>query len=99
MLGGIDVGLGLLDEHFACEGVELKDALDLVAPELDPEAQLFVGGDYFEGIAPHTERAAHEGLVVTGVMDVDQVAQYALAAGGFALLQGEDRSAVLFGRA
>ena len=38
VLGGVDVDFGALDEHFAGEGVELQDALDLVAPELDAQA-------------------------------------------------------------
>ena len=75
MLGRVDVDLGPLDQHLAGQRVDLDDALDLVAEELDAHRDLLVGRIELERVAAHAELAAHEGHVVALVLDVDQAAQ------------------------
>ena len=79
VLGRVDVGAGALDQHLAGERVELDDALDLVAPELDAHGDIFVGREDLERVAAHAEGAAQEVHVVAVVLDVDQVAQQLVA--------------------
>jgi hypothetical protein len=97
VLGGVDVDGVLLAEDLAGEGVELEDALHLVAPEVDAHRQLLVGGDDGEAVAAEAEAAAQEVLVVALVLHVDELAQGAVAVGELALLEAEDEAVVLGG--
>ena len=45
------------------------DALDLVAPQLDADRLLLVGGEDLDGVAAHPEGALLEGGVVAAVLD------------------------------
>ncbi len=79
--GGVDVELLALGEHLAGQRVELGDALDLVAEELDPDDVVVrtpagaPGCRRGRGIGRATER-----LVVALVLQVDELAQDAVAA-------------------
>jgi hypothetical protein len=53
-------------------GCSVVQLLDLVAEHLDPDRQLLVDRDDLDGVAADPERAAGEGHVVAGVLDVDQ---------------------------
>ena len=59
----------------AGERVDLADALDLVAPELDPDGLLGVRREDLDRIAADAEGALLEGGVVPTVLDADQLAQ------------------------
>ena len=58
VLGRVDVDRVQLGQHLAGQRVDLDDALDLVAQELDAHGQLLVGGHDLEGVAAHAELAA-----------------------------------------
>ena len=61
----------LLDD-LAGERVDRRDALDLVAEELDADGPLLVGGEHLDGVAPHAELVAGERVVVALVLEVDE---------------------------
>src|SRR5438876_1234577 len=86
-------------QDLARQGIDLDDALDLVTPELDAHAQLFVGRVNLEGVAADAELAAREGGVVTLVLHVDQAADHLLALDALAALERLDEAAVLLRRA
>ena len=61
-------------------GSNSRDALDLVAEELDADrALLLVGGEDLDDVAAHAEGAAVEVDVVALVLDVDERAQKRVA--------------------
>ena len=77
-----------LADHLAAQRIDLVQRLDLVAEELDAHrAALFVGGEDLDGVAAHAEGAAMEVVVVALVLDVDQLAQHAVAIDSLALLE------------
>ena len=90
--GRVDVELVALGEHLAGERVELGDALDLVAEELDADDEVVVGRLELERVAAHAEPGARQGLVVALVLEVDQLAQHAVAPIPAADAQPERRS-------
>src|SRR5207237_1738524 len=92
---GVDVDPVALREHLAGERVELGDALDLVAEELDADREVLVRRVDLERVAPHAELAADEALVVPLVLDVDQVAEDRIAAHPLALHQPDGDRAVV----
>ena len=75
----VDVGLLALGEQLAGERVELGDALDLVAEELDPDDELLRRRLELERVAADPEAGAAERLVVALVLEVDEVAQHSVA--------------------
>ena len=79
MPGGIDVEARALAQDLAGQRIDLDDALDLVAEELDAVGEILIGGIDFQHVAAHAELAADEVLVVALVLDVGQVAQHAIA--------------------
>ena len=79
VLGGVDVGAAALAQHLAGQRVDLDDALDLVAEELDAEGQVLVRREDLQHVAAHAELAAHEVHVVALVLDVGQLAQHLVA--------------------
>ena len=99
VLGRVDVDFEPLDEELAGQGIDLDDALDLVAEELDAQGDLLVGGEDLERVAAHAERAAHEGHVVAVVLDVDQMAHDLVAPRLTAAAERDDRLRVLLRRA
>jgi hypothetical protein len=70
--GGVDGRLLQRGDGVAGERVEAGDALDLVAPQLDADPLLLVGGEDLHGVAAHAEVAALEGGVVARVLHVHQ---------------------------
>ena len=79
VLGRIDGALLELGDRVAGERVDLADPLDLVAPELDADGLLVVGGEDLDRVAAHAERALLEGDVVPAVLDADQLAEDVVA--------------------
>ena len=75
VLGRVDGALVELGDGIAGERVDLADPLDLVAPELDADGLLGVGGEDLDRVAPDPEGALLEGGVVAGVLDADQLAR------------------------
>ena len=64
----------LLDD-LTGERIDGRDALDLVAEELDPDRPLLVGGEHLDRVAPHPELVAGEGDVVALVHELDEAAE------------------------
>ena len=60
-------------QHLACDMVDLRDGLDLVAPEVDAHGVVGIRREHVERVAPHAERAAFQLVVVAVVLDVDKL--------------------------
>ena len=75
VLGGIDRALLQLGDALPRGGVNLRDALDLLAPELDPHRLLLVGGIDLQSIAPDPEGTRLEREVVPLILNRHQVLQ------------------------
>ena len=73
MGGRVDRDVVELSRDLAREGVELDDAVDLVAEELDAEGLLLVGGEDLDRVAADPELAPDEVDVVALVLDVDEL--------------------------
>ena len=97
--GGIDVELVALGQDLAGQRVELGDPLDLVAEELDAHDEVVVGGLQLERVAADAEAGARQRRVVALVLQVDQLAQDAVAPVAAADAQPGDGRAVVDGRA
>ena len=78
--GRVDVDLVALGEELAGQRVELRDPLDLVAEELDPDEVLLRGRLELERVAADAEPGPRQGLVVALVLEVDELAQDGVAA-------------------
>ena len=52
--------------------IDLRDALDRVAPHLDPDALLLVRGQDLDHVAPHPEGAAHKVQIVPRILDLHE---------------------------
>jgi hypothetical protein len=96
---GVDVDVAPLREQLAGQRVELRDPLDLVAEELDPDDPLLRGWPELQRVAPNTEPGAGEVGVVALVLEVDQVAEDGIATVLTADPQAEDRRPVVDGGA
>ena len=100
VLGGVNLDVGALPQQLAGEGVELDDALDLVAPELDAHGHLvLVRGHDLQRVPPHTEVAPRHVVVVALVLHVHELADQAAAAALLALPDVGHEALVLLGRA
>ena len=97
--GRVDVDLVALGEELAGQRVQLRDPLDLVAEELDPDEVLLGGRLELEGVAADPEPGARQGLVVALVLEVDEVAEDRVAAVLAALAEAEDGRPVVDRRA
>ena len=84
-----------LANHVSGERVDVVQRIDIIAEELHAHRQLLVGRDDVHRVALHTESAASEGDVVTGVLDIHQQAQEPIAFDLFVDLQ--DHRAVQVG--
>ena len=71
----VEVDLLALGEDLARQLVDLDDALDLVAEEVDPHHVLAVRRLDLEDVTAHPELRAAERGVVALVLEVDEVAQ------------------------
>ena len=75
-----------------------RESFDFVAPELDAEGRLLVGGPDFDAIAPHAELARLELDVAALVLDIDQFGQHFVAVDRLARLEADHHGAIVFGR-
>ena len=87
VFGGVNVGFEALDQQFAGERIDFDNPLDLVSEEFDPECNVLVGREDFEGVSPHAKRAAHERHVIAVVLDINQLADNLVAPCGLAPAQ------------
>ena len=71
--------LQVVADELAGQGVEVLQALDLVAEQHGPERRLLVGREDLQRVAAHAERAAAERRVVAVVLEVDELAQQLVA--------------------
>ena len=89
----------VVGDDLARQRVELADALDLVAPPLDPIAGLLVRREDLQGVARDAERAARAADLVALVLDVDQPLHRELHRDLGAAVDAEQLPLVLVGRA
>ncbi len=73
--GGPDGTLLQLGDRLAGDRMDLRDPLDRVAPQLDPDSLLLVGREDLDRIAADPEGAGIEGHVVPVVLDGHQIRQ------------------------
>ena len=66
--GRKDRGLGQPRDRRPRHGIDLRDALDDITPQLDPHPLLLVGRQDLDDVAPHPKGAAHEVQVVAGIL-------------------------------
>ena len=99
VLGGIDLHLLLLLDDRARGRVDDGEGLDLVAEQLDPEADLLVGRPELDDVPPDAELAAGEVDVVAVVLDVDEPQEHLVAVDDLAELERDHHLAVVVGRA
>ena len=76
----VDVDIRPFGQQLAGERIELRDALDLVSEELDPDQTVLRGGDQFQGVSTNSESGSRQGLIVALVLEIDEVAEYGVAA-------------------
>src|SRR5438132_338394 len=86
MLRGIDRRVLEDRDRFAGERIDLRDALDLLAPHLDAHSLLFIGRQNLDGITTDAERPAIERDVVARILDADERAQDVVASRPLATL-------------
>src|SRR6185312_13565796 len=79
----------------AGDDIDLRDALDRIAPHLDADALLLVRREDLDRVTANAERAALERDVVARVLNADQRAQNVVAAAHFAALDLHHPLAVL----
>ena len=99
MPGRVDVHLVTLGEHLAREGVQLRDALHVVAEELHAHRELLVRRLDLEGVAADPELSAHEIGVRALVLNVHEMPQDRVAADSLAPLQTNGDRAIVHRRA
>ncbi len=79
VLGRVDIHLLVRLEHAAGQRVDRRQPLDLIAEELDPVAELFIGRPELDHVAAHPELAPLERHVVAFVLDVDELQEHLVA--------------------
>jgi len=94
----VDVYRRPIEQHFAGQRIELGDALDFIAPELNPQRNLLVGGKDVERIAAHTERTPVKIHIIALELQVEQLAQQFVAVAHLADTDWNDDLPVLVGR-
>ena len=85
-----DVNLVALGQNLARQGVEFDDALDLVAEEVDSHRQLVIARQNRERVAPQTELAADDVLVVPLVLHLHHLANGVRAPERLPLREAQD---------
>ncbi len=95
--GRVDVRLLAFGQELAGQRVELGDALDLVAEELDPDQGLLGRGLEFQRVAADPEPCPGQGLVVALVLEIDQMSEDGIASVLAADPELEDRRPVVHG--
>ena len=99
VLGRVDVQLLERPQRLAGERVDDRQRVDLVAEQLDAEAELLVGRPDLDHVAAHAELAALERDVVALVLDVDEAQQQFVAVDDLALGQDDHLALVIARRA
>src|SRR5881296_2100993 len=89
--GWIDRGLVHLLDDVARERIDLGDALDFIAPELDAHRLFVIGREDLDRIAPDAEGAALEADVVALVLHGYEIGQQRVATPRLALLRGHQQ--------
>ena len=77
--GRVDVHVGPLGQHLSGQVVDLHDPLDLVAEEVDPHDVVAGHRRELQHVAAHPELGTGQLRIVALVLQVDQVAQHAVA--------------------
>ncbi len=79
VFGRVNEELVLAADDLAAGGVDDRELLDFVAPELDAVGVLFVTGPNFDTVAADAELAAGKLDVVALVLNIDQAAKHIVA--------------------
>ena len=90
----VDRAAGQRDDGVARERVDPADALDGIAPQLDPHGLLVVSGQDLDRVAPHAERSPLQRDVVPDVLHGHQRLQDRVAAAIVTHLHGDEELAV-----
>ena len=98
VLGRVDVYLRALGEDFTGERVELHDALNVVAEELDAHGNILVRRHDLQRVAAHAEARPGEVVVVALVLHLDEAARELLPVQPLAARDALDEREVLGGR-
>ena len=80
--------------HLPGERVDLRQRVDLVAPQLDPVGPVVVGRKDLDDVAPHAEAAPPEVAVVAVVEDLHQPPRDLLAPQLLALLEHQQHAVI-----
>ncbi len=99
MLGRIDEKLLPALDDLAAYGMDERELLDFVAPELQAERELLVRGVHLDAIAADPELAGLQRHVISVVLDAYQPGQHLVAVDHLANPQGHHGLAVVLGRA
>ena len=74
-IGYLPLYVAINKGFFAEQGIEARDAVDLVTEEFDADRQLFVRRNDLDRVAAHAERTSRERHVVAVVLNVDEQTQ------------------------
>ena len=95
--GGVDVDGVKGFEDLAGEGVDLDDAFEFVAEELEAEGEIVVGRENLDDVAPDPEFAPGGSDIVALVLDAGETAKETIEDVLFADLEGDGHAAVVLG--
>ena len=84
--------------HRAKQRIDLRQRLDLIAPQLDAVRHVVVGREDLDHVAAHAKRSAPEVAVRALVQNVDQLARDVLALDLLALFQKQHHAVIRFRR-
>ena len=79
--------------------IDLAEAVDFVAPQLDAVGVVVVGGKDFDDVAAHAKRAAREAVIVALVQNFHQAREDLLARDLLAFFEHQQHAVIGFGRA
>ena len=85
-------------QRLAGQRIERDQLVHLVAEQLDPDADLFVRGIDVHDVAPHAERPAAEVVVVSLVLDLDELAEDLVAPDRLPALERQHHAVIRLGR-
>ena len=96
---GIDGEPVVLLEFAARKRIDLRDAVDFVAEEFDPDRVILVGRKDLHNIPPDPEETAFQRVILPGELHLHQAAQDVLALETLSLFEKQEHAVICLGRA